>query len=165
MHRFWLLALAAFIILSSIPARAVVPEGALDNRARLVGGCLTLPEGYTSESEKGPDFTVERVKALPGAAAPDAMIGVYTGNYPSFQVPKGAKKEVVRTKIRKLTWYYWIQSHGESKYHHFEARWVVEGSHTDDDEPPLQYHLFVTGTNLDQVQALKRLVESISKCE
>ena len=116
---------------------------------------MLVPVGGLQDSLKwhlsdGPDFYIYR------AESKESGVGIYFGLHPNFQVDEKEKKESSHLLATKVEWF---QSKEESRFQQWETLIPYEHS---PEFMKLKLHLWVWGSDEEQIKSLVSKLESLS---
>lgn len=131
----------------------------LDAKTDLV---VTVPPGVVLSLQKGPDFTLYRLRDLKPYGVPRGNIGIYVGDHPSeqYKVAGLDDSKITATKGTLLgkdaIWKQWTSAQGASTVQVSEAVEPVPIA----GDANLQVHVFVASSTTDMTD-LKKIVDTM----
>jgi len=142
------LALLALLLSQSI----TLGQAAQAKTQRFGTGWLEMPAGYKFEHVNGPDFGVDYM--IPKDAdlqGTTTMFGLYMGNAPSFEPPKGVKILAGHFGARKLNWHIWKTVADNETVYHRQALIKFKNGF---------WHLFLSAPDMQRMRELMSILDS-----
>ncbi|MFO0744494.1 MAG: hypothetical protein U1F43_02330 [Myxococcota bacterium] len=151
-------------------ARAVVGTLEAGKRALALGGgevafagagkdklVLTLPPGFVTATQDGPDFSVYRIRQVVTLGQPQPLCGIYLGGHPSYQhsqrdIPADKVTTVMGVLIGVATaWHQWGDGGGTT----------TEAMVDHPLQPSLRVHAFCAAPTVAERDRLQQLVSTL----
>jgi hypothetical protein len=122
----------------------------------------TVPDGYVATMQSGVDFLVHRLTKLTRLGAPQCRLGLYLGEYPSFNPERNAavkqfKKSQATLLGHQVEWY---QSSQKFEFGEVISTQALVPIH-DASGKPFYAHFFLDSGSLEEAEELKQIASSL----
>lgn len=122
------------------------------------GLSVTVPAGYVTTRQDGPDFAVHHVRKLTPLGQPEARLGIYIGGHPSFQY---RQSEQAPDKLKKLPGKLLGQSIEWQEWSSGPVRKTCEAI-VPMPRGGLRVHAFLSASTPAELDELRKLAETLS---
>jgi hypothetical protein len=125
---------------------------------------ITLPAGYVSTLQQGPDFLVHRIRKVQPFGADFAILGIYIGGHPAYHYARNDPSQTVVTRVpgtllgQKGEWFYSKPKSptGQDKSYRMEV--IVPAKRLDN---TLFLHVFLTAGNEKELAEFQHIAETL----